>query len=411
MTVPDSLSRKPRMETDMETLLRMQKHPDDEPIMVIKVKTKSGKTQKVLMTFKSRRQLRVQARHNPSPKSTAATVDSEEIQETFDYTNDPDYGEIYQTLSSGQADPERPSLQLYSVRDGNLIWVDKRYHPRVCVPLKYLALILHELHDAPLGSHFGEDKTYHELRQRYMWPHQQHHVEQYVRSCDACQKNKASHRLKLGTPQLPYAPSSPWESVAIDFCGPFPMTARRNDYVAGFIDKLTREVVLVPCQKTITAKQTARLFVQYVLRIAGGVPRYVCSDLGPQFISHFWEYLWKRHGSKVVLSAHPASNSLIERQNKTFLEALKAYLNALQDDWDEHLVPYEFAYNVSVNPSLGDSPFFLNHGRVATMQVALAHLTPNPAEDEFVMMLQNRIASALDHIRSTQARAADWLSR
>eukprot|EP00961_Rhodomonas_salina_P295833 3935818-Rhodomonas_salina.5 len=45
MAVPDSLSRKPKTETDFENLLRMQKHPDDEPFMEIKVKNKAGKTE------------------------------------------------------------------------------------------------------------------------------------------------------------------------------------------------------------------------------------------------------------------------------------------------------------------------------------------------------------------------------
>eukprot|EP00961_Rhodomonas_salina_P131686 1772307-Rhodomonas_salina.1 len=40
--------------------------------------------------------------------------------------------------------------------------IDKRFQPRVCVPKKYRALILHEYHDTPsgLGAHFGEDKTH-----------------------------------------------------------------------------------------------------------------------------------------------------------------------------------------------------------------------------------------------------------
>ena len=409
MTVPDSLSRKPKTETDIETLLRIQKRPDDDPIMTIKVQTKSGKTERVLMTFQSKRQARVQTRAAKPPGSTTATVDPDEIPEIFDYTDDPDYGEIFQTLSSDQKPPDRPSLQLYSVRDGNLVWLDKRFHPRICVPKRYRAQVIHEHHDTPLGAHFGEDKTYHGLRQRYVWPHQKHHVEQYCRSCDACQKNKASHRLKLGVPQLPNVPSEPWERMSIDFCGPFPLTKRGNDYVCGFICNLTREVVLVPCQKTVTAKETARLFVRHAMKVVGGIPRSVGSDRGPQFISHFWKYLWKALGTVVVLSApyHPQSNSMIERQNKTFIENLRCFINALQDDWDEHLVPYEFAYNASVNPSTGESPFFLNHGRYPTMPVAVVHPTPSPAVDDFVMMLQNRIAAARDHIRRTQARSAD----
>eukprot|EP00961_Rhodomonas_salina_P243729 3293423-Rhodomonas_salina.1 len=184
--------------------------------------------------------------------------------------------------------------------------------------------------------------------------------------------------------------------MSIDFCGPFPLTKRGNDYVCGFIDNLTREVVLVPCSKTVTVKETARLYVHHAMKVVGGVQRSVGSDSCPQFISHFWKYLWKALGTKVVLSApyHPESNSMIEHQNKTFIENLQCFITSLQDDWDDHLVPYEFAYNASVNPSTGESPFFLNHGQPLTMPVAVVHPTPSPAVDDFVTMLRNWIAAA-----------------
>eukprot|EP00961_Rhodomonas_salina_P123615 1665724-Rhodomonas_salina.1 len=140
------------------------------------------------------------------------------------------------------------------------------------------------------------------------------------------------------------------------------------------------------------------------MRIAGGVPKVIQSDRGPQFIANFWKYLWKALGTKVALSApyHPESNSLIELQNAVFTEALRAYVSALQDDWDDHLVPYEFAYNASVNPSTGESQFFLNHGRNPNLPVARLHPTPSPAVEDFVLQLQNRIIAARDHIRMTQ---------
>eukprot|EP00961_Rhodomonas_salina_P174998 2360583-Rhodomonas_salina.1 len=86
------------------------------------------------------------------------------------------------------------------------------------------------------------------------------------------------------------------------------------------------------------------------MSIAGGVPKVIQSDSGPQFIANFWKYLWK--ATKVALPApyHSELNSLIKLQNAVFTEALLAYVSALQDDWDDHLVPYEFAYNASVNP-------------------------------------------------------------
>ena len=397
MQVPDALSRKPRTEEDILDLLRT-KEGDAEPSMEIKVPTGEGKFQRVLFALHSK--VRAQARGIKFPTVT-------EIPRVFEYKNDPDYGAIYKTLNS---EPQKmnPSLTLYAIRDGNLVWVDKHLQERICVPVQYRSLLLQEFHDTPLGGHFGKDKTLYGIRQRYIWPNMSHHVEQFVISCDACQKNKASHQRKLGTAQLPDLPTEPWERMSIDFCGPFPTTKNGNDSVAGFICNLIREAIILPCKKTINSKGTVQLFIKHVLPRTG-LPKVINSDRGPQFVSHFWQYLWKALGTKVALSApyHPNSNPYVERQNKTLLENLRSFVNARQDDWEENIPPYEFAYNNSFNPNLGDTPFFLSHGRRPTLPIAVSSSTRSPAVDDFIQNLQNRIIAARDHLKLMQGQAAD----
>ena len=87
----------------------------------------------------------------------------------FDYTSDPDYGKLFQTLDQLGDGQLKPSESQYDIREGNLVWMDSRLTPRVCVPKKYRAAILHEFHDNPLGSHFGTDKTYAALLASYTW--------------------------------------------------------------------------------------------------------------------------------------------------------------------------------------------------------------------------------------------------
>jgi hypothetical protein len=84
----------------------------------------------------------------------------------------------------------------------------------------------------------------------------------------------------------------PWEALSVDLCGPFPKTKNRNDDVIWFICNLTREAILLPCQKTLTAKGAAELFVNHVLRQAD-LPKTINSDIGPQFIANFWKTQWK----------------------------------------------------------------------------------------------------------------------
>eukprot|EP00961_Rhodomonas_salina_P261343 3531917-Rhodomonas_salina.1 len=121
MVVPDALSRKPKMELDIEHLLRMQGRDGDELFMKIKIKTKDGKTQRVLMSLKSKEQIRVTVSASTSAAPSEAATDGSadppnEIPRVFDTDNDDD-GDIFNTLLSEKPDPTRPSLQLYTIRD------------------------------------------------------------------------------------------------------------------------------------------------------------------------------------------------------------------------------------------------------------------------------------------------------
>ena len=235
-----------------------------------------------------------------------------------------------------------------------------------------------------------------------------HHVSQFVLSCDACQKNKTVHKKPLGQPTMVDVPNEPWEHISIDFCGPFPKTKNGHDYVCAIVCNLIRAVILLPCKKEISALDTAKLFVQKVLPRVG-LPKIITSDRGPQFVSNFWGHVWAALGTKVALTApfHPQSNSLIERQNKTFIESLRAFVNARQNDWDEHLVIYEFAFNNSVNDSTGETPFFLNHGRHPTLPALVNHPNQSSVATDFVNNLKTSIIEARDHVIRSRAARAD----
>jgi hypothetical protein len=358
MTVPDSLSRRTMTEADVEDMLRLSPHEDTS--FELQIPLDNGK-QKVLLT---RRRV---VKHQ------------DDIPEVFDYTDDPTYGVVHQRLVDEEANLP-PSYDLYSVNDkGNLVWCDKHQTQRICVPQRYRAVIIQEHHDTPIGAHFGANKTYARIRQRYMWPH-----------------------------MIPELPSLPWEYVSMDFCGPFPKTKSGKDNVLVVVDNLTRLSVFIPCTTEVTAKETAELFLMHVWKLHG-LPRRINSDRGPQFISHFWKELWKSLATKVALSApyHPESNSIVERQNDTFQQSLRSFVNARQNDWDSKLIFYEFAYNSSVHPSTGETPFFLNYGRHPLVPTAIVHPTNSPAAEDFVQQMTVLIGEAGDHIRLHQAQAAD----
>ena len=53
-------------------------------------------------------------------------------------------------------------------------------------------------HDTPFAGHLGRDCTMQLVLQTYWWPGLGSDVQQYVSSCDHCQRNKASHEKPAG---------------------------------------------------------------------------------------------------------------------------------------------------------------------------------------------------------------------
>ena len=70
--------------------------------------------------------------------------------------------------------------------------------------------ILAELHDSPTGAHCGRDRLLAELQKRFSWQGMATQAEQYVLTCDSCQRNKHSKQLTPGLMmplQLPEEPA------------------------------------------------------------------------------------------------------------------------------------------------------------------------------------------------------------
>ena len=391
MEVPDALSRRTPTKGELSYLLRICDSDNDRGVEIT-IPTDKGPT-KVILNMEVKKQ-----------DPTMSNIDVSK----FDYSGDKDFGDIFKLLSKNPKQIfDKPSLQLYSLEGTLLFWADRSSTQRICVPKNQRIQVLKEFHDTPLGGHFGVDKTFETLRRHFYWPKMKRSVHEYVTSCDQCQKNKIWTHKRFRNPQLPDIPTEPWHTVSIDFCGPFPKTTRGHDEVCSISCTLTGEALFVPCQTTITAKQTAQLFVEHAFRVKG-LPQRIISDRGPQFIADFWQNFWNFIGTTASLTApyHPQSNP-VERKNQNFETGLKSFVNAQQDDWDERLILFEFAFNNSVNPSTGQTPFFLNTGRHPRLPALQGIDTPQPAVTDYVTFLHNEIMAARDCLKYVQGYNAD----
>ena len=81
-----------------------------------------------------------------------------------------------------------------------------------------------EAHDIPLGGHFGRDKTLANLSKNFFWPGMVTDVENFVKSCDNCQRKKVLKRAPIGLLFPHDRPQARWEKIALDFIVQLPKT-------------------------------------------------------------------------------------------------------------------------------------------------------------------------------------------
>ncbi|KAL6461290.1 hypothetical protein MHYP_G00312560 [Metynnis hypsauchen] len=80
------------------------------------------------------------------------------------------------------------------------------------------------------------------------------------------------------------------------------------------MDRFSKACKFVALPKLPSAKETAELLLQHVVRVHG-MPSDLVSDRGPQFASRFWKAFCRLMGASVNLSSgfHPESNGQTER--------------------------------------------------------------------------------------------------
>ena len=224
--------------------------------------------------------------------------------------------------------------------------------------------LMHDTHDAVAAGHLGIDKTYEHLRRRFSWPRMKKNVYEYVRSCNSCQRNKASTQKPIGMMAPTEVPSRRWEHVTMDFVVRLPKTKEGYDAVMVIVCKLSKQVVFSPTTTDVSASGAAKLYVRDVYR-HHGIPRKIISDRDGRFTSKFWTELHRLLDVRLAMSSafHPQTDGQTEKANRSMEEMLRHYVSYDQKNWADLLPLLEFSYNNSVHAATGVTPFVMNTGQ------------------------------------------------
>jgi hypothetical protein len=301
--------------------------------------------------------------------------------------NDPDIQDILAALRNPQGprdDELAQKLEHYALED-DLLYRDGLVYVPAFDDIK--VKILQLAHDAVEIGHPGQAKTLEILQRDFYWPRMRTFVNEYVKTCDACQRNKPVHHAKHGLLQNLPIPTAPWQSLSMDHITDLPLSAT-YDAILVVADRFTKQAHFIKANKTDDARTLARQFLDNIFRIHG-LPNDIVSDRGATFTSQWWKEFLKMLKVKPNLSTafHPQTDGQTERINQTIEQHLRTFCDYLQDDWTDLLPLAEHAYNCTHHSSIGMSPFYANLGYNPRLSISLRE-TRTPAVHERLCKLK-----------------------
>ncbi len=182
-------------------------------------------------------------------------------------------------------------------------------------------------------------------------------IRRYVIGCWECAMAKTPHHLPTGKLLPLPVPRRPWPHLGVDFITDLPVSDN-NTCILVAVDRFSKACHLVPLKGLPTAMETAEVLFNHVFRNCG-IPEYIVSDRGPQFISRVWRAFCSLLGVTISLSSgyHPQSNGQTERKIQEIGRYLHTFCHGHQNSWNRFLAWAEYAQNSLRQPSMNLTPF------------------------------------------------------
>lgn len=253
----------------------------------------------------------------------------------------------------------------FEVRNGILYrkYRDRRgqCYDQLVVPSPYRKDLLSLCHDHSWAGHLGINKTKKRLLQEFYWPGCFRDVQNFVKTCDACQRaGRSNDKWKAPMVKVPII-SEPFRRVVVDLVGPLPKTSAGNRYILTLLCPATKFPEAVPLQEA-TSVEVVDALLSIFSRL--GFPAEMQSDQGTVFTSALTTMFLEKCGVKILHSSvyHPQSNS-VERWHATLKKVLRAVCHERKCDWDGCLPGTLFALRTVPHEGTGFAPAELVYGR------------------------------------------------
>ncbi|RKL28387.1 hypothetical protein BFJ72_g12485 [Fusarium proliferatum] len=152
----------------------------------------------------------------------------------------------------------------------------------------------------------------------------------------------------------------------MDFVTALPKSENGNDSALVVIDKFSKETIIIPTTKNITARSTAKILWSALLSHNWGIPKIIITDRDPKFLAMVWQEMWKLAGTKLLYTTayHPQTDGQSERMVQWLESALRVAINALHSPmkWEQTIPAIQFEFNNTRSSTTKRSPNELTKG-------------------------------------------------
>ncbi|MCH84611.1 hypothetical protein A2U01_0005443, partial [Trifolium medium] len=195
------------------------------------------------------------------------------------------------------------------------------------------------------------------------WVGMKNTVQEFVRNCDICQRQKYLASSPGGLLQPLPIPDQIWEDLSMDFITGLPKS-KGYEAILVVVDRLSKYCHFIPLKHPYTAKMIAEVFVREVVRLHG-IPLSIVSDRDPIFISNFWKELFKLQGTHLKMSSayHPESDGQTEVVNRCLETYLRCFIGDQPKTWMHWMAWAEYWFNTSYHATTEKTPFEIVYGR------------------------------------------------
>jgi hypothetical protein len=223
--------------------------------------------------------------------------------------------------------------------------------------------LLQEFHSTPQGGHSGFYKTYRRIAANVYWVGMKSKIQEFVRSCDTCQRQKYLTSSPGGLLQPLPIPNQIWEDISIDFITGLPK-AKGYEAIFVVVDRLSKYSHFIPLKHPYTARSLAEIFSKEIIKLHG-VPLSIVSDRDPIFMSSFWREIFKIQGTTLKMSTayHPESDGQTEVVNRCLETYLRCFIADQPKTWINWVHWAEYWFNTSFHSSTEKTPFEIVYGR------------------------------------------------